>query len=61
MGHTKDINRLKIVLVEKKVQANGWQSNLVKILLQCQNSVQIWLNQGIEKSSAIQNNSITLL
>lgn len=36
----KDINRLKVVLVEPKKQVNGWLVNWIKILQPLQNGVQ---------------------
>ena len=40
----KDINRLKVVLVEKKEPINGLQNNYIKILQQFQSGVQMFPN-----------------
>lgn len=45
----KDINRLKVVLVERKKQENGLSGNLAKILLWFQNGVQMPLNHHLKR------------
>lgn len=40
----KDLNRIKVVLVEKREQTSGWQSSLAKTLLPYPNGVPIHRN-----------------
>ena len=41
----KDINRIKIVLAEKKERTNGWLSNWGVLQQQCQNGAPMFVNQ----------------
>lgn len=41
----EDVNRIKLVLVEKKERVNGWQSNWELILQLSVSGVQTHLNQ----------------
>jgi hypothetical protein len=41
----EDLNRIKLVLVEKSVQARGWHRKLDVIRRLFQNGVQMFLNQ----------------
>ena len=40
----KDLNRIKVVLVEKRKQTSGWQNSLEKIMLPYPNGAPIRLN-----------------
>jgi len=43
--NVKDLNRLKLVLVEKKEQAYGWQDSWECLILLCRNGAVIPLSQ----------------
>lgn len=50
----EDINRIKVVLVEKNAPTNGWPNNLELIHQPFQNSVPTLLNQTLIACSKFQ-------